>query len=160
VKKTVLGLVFLCAIHSQAATANGERVGDWTEYKISLKAEGSSVTETGKMRQEIINYDNEGDQYLVRETVDLGDIDIHDDWIDASEIFTPETGSLVVSQCVKDGGSLEKFDLNGTTYDVCKKYWAQQSFDIFGPFPIDGRASFVNLQETNATGELIDFHFN
>jgi hypothetical protein len=90
-----------------------------------------------------------------------GEIDEEgDEWFPSSRIATKEMGEEAVLKCDQAGGTLEKVQIASQTYDVCRRYFYKDtSYQLYGPFPFDGIAGFVSKDDTDVSGELLDFRW-
>jgi hypothetical protein len=133
-----------------------DQVGDYVKFRISY------FGMNGIQVKKIVKYDAGSDSYLVWGKLSLQGLDPEEgeDWVPSSAIATKAQGQNAVSECLKNSGTIEKFRLGSEAYDVCRRYFYKDtSYQLFGPFPLDGIAGFVSKDDTDVAGELLEFRW-
>jgi hypothetical protein len=140
-----------------AWSASGDQLGDYVRFQFTYYGR------PGFFEKTVTKYDSSTDSYLVHtKTDDIygGPAEEREDWISASEIFTKERGEKMVAQCQENDGTVEKVQIGANSIDVCRIYFYKKtSYQLFGPFPIDGVVGSVNKDDTNVTTQLVDFRW-
>lgn len=140
--RILTALIFTMALSYAFFAPAYPHIGDKVQWKGSFKLRSGDVTPMHIVK-EVVGFDEASKKWKVKYVATVGN-QVTTEFIETSELYSPEKHKAMISKCQTLGGTIEKVTAPAGVYETCKlisktpdgmteeKWWGDIPFGVVG----------------------------